>query len=161
MPRKTPPTYDDALARMEAKCAAAEHCSAEIRLTLRRMGVERDMAERIVAVLQERSFVDDSRFAHAFVRDKYRFSGWGRYKIRTALMAKSIDTATITAAMEEIDRREYVRNAFRALASRLKQLPDGMSRSDKRQRLLRFGAARGFEISLLVKIAENERLWES
>ena len=58
-------------------------------------------------------FIDDGRYAEAFVRDKLRLSGWGEYKIRTALQRKRIDRELIDAALAQADRQD--------MAGRLRQ----------------------------------------
>lgn len=159
--RKKPMSIEDALARMEIKCAAAEHCSWEIRTSLMRKGLSPGDISKIIDSLQSRGFVDDARFARAFVRDKYRFSAWGRYKIIAALRAKQIDRALIDDALGEIDRREYVGTAFRTVASRLRQIPADTDRRKAYEKLLRFGVGRGYEMALILKILDSERLWQS
>lgn len=159
--RKKPMSIEDALARMEIKCAAAEHCSWEIRTSLMRKGLSPGDISTIIDSLQSRGFVDDARFARAFVRDKYRFSAWGRYKITAALRAKQIDRALIDDALGEIDRREYVGTAFRTVASRLRQIPADTDRRKVYEKLLRFGVGRGYEMALILKILDSERLWQS
>lgn len=159
--RKKPVNIDDAQAHMEAKCAVAEHCSYEIRTSLMRLGLSSADIAKVIAKLQSAGFVDDSRFARAFVRDKYRFSGWGRYKISMALRAKRIDSSLIEEALGEIDRREYVRTAFRAIASRLRTIPADTDMRKVREKLLRFGTSRGYEMALVLKIINSERLWQS
>ena len=159
--RKKPLSIEDALARMEIKCAAAEHCSSEIRTSLLRQGLASGDIAKIIGSLQSRGFIDDGRFARAFVRDKYRFSAWGRHKISAALRAKQIDGSLIEDALVEIDQREYVRTAFRAVASRLRVMPPDDDLRKVREKLLRFGASRGYEMALLIKIINSDRLWQS
>lgn len=106
-------------------------------------------------------YVDDTRFASAYVRDKYRFARWGRYKIRTALIAKRIPSDTITEALSEIDTRQYAMIAFRVISNKLASLPHSTpeERIEARTKLLRHGASRGYEMSLLLKILNSNRLW--
>ena len=81
----TPP---EALHRAAALCSSAEHCTADIREKLARWGVtEADSCTIIDRLVQER-FIDEQRYAVAFVKDKFRFSGRGRIKMRYALQQK-------------------------------------------------------------------------
>lgn len=159
MRRKQPMSADAALARLEELCARSEQSSHDLRQKLVRWGVEPAAAEEVMASLIDRRFVDDARFARAYVRDKYRFDRWGRMKIVSGLIAKRINREIIDEALQEIDVREYARNCFRLLQAKLRQLPDGLERYEQRQRLLRFGAGRGYEAALIVKILDMEKLW--
>lgn len=92
---------DEARAALMRLCARAEKCSADARRLMRGWGLGASDAERVLAQLAADRFIDDSRYAAAFVREKLRLSGWGAYKIRTALRRKEIDSETIEAALSE------------------------------------------------------------
>lgn len=59
-------------------------------------------AGRAAKLLADR-FIDDNRYAEAFVRDKIRLSGWGARKIRTSLRLKGIAAAIIDEALARLD----------------------------------------------------------
>lgn len=149
----------DALARLEALCARSEQCSYEITQRLWRWGICGDAADEILDMLTDGRYVDDSRYAESFVRDKYRFARWGRVKIRMSLAAKRIPRDVIDEAMSAIDSREYVSMAYRTVCAKLRQLPADMSRAEMRARLLRFAMGRGYESALIVRILDSRRLW--
>lgn len=158
---KKPITEEIAVMRLETLCARSEQCSFDILKRLERWGITSVSAKHILSGLTEAGFVNDERFAKAYVREKYLFSRWGRHKITAGLYAKRINKDTIALALYEIEIHRYAANAFKLLASKLRSLPQDMERSDKRQRLLQFGISRGFETSLIVKVIESKKLWES
>lgn len=157
---KKPVTEAIATERIETLCCRSEQCSADIRRKLSLWGITPDTADRIIEKLRERKFIDDSRFARAFVRDKYRFSGWGRNKIITALRTKQISASVVSEALREINLREYADMAFKAVKSKLRTMPSGLTLHDIRNRLYRFGIQRGFESSLVMRIINSKKLWE-
>lgn len=163
MPQRTkkPMKPEAATLRLEDLCARSEQCTSDLRRKLSGWEISSSDSDSIIRHLSENRFVDDSRFARAFVRDRYRFAGWGRQKIISGLYAKRIAKDTIDDALTEIDVRLYASIAFKAIAARLRQLPEDMDRRDKRMRLMRFAAGRGYEVSLIIKILESERLWAS
>ena len=139
-----------ALARLEELCARAEHCEGELREKLHKWGIPSAQADKIIASLRSRRFVDDSRFASAFVRDKFRFALWGKRKIEMALRQKRVDADVIADALEEIDPEEY-RTTLAALVTRkAASLPEDDFYAN-RTRLFRFAVARGFEPSLVAE----------
>jgi regulatory protein len=76
------------LGRMQALCSRSEKCKADIRMKLGRNGIpEKDIVE-ILDKLQEEGFIDEQRYAGAFVRDKFRLQGWGPVKIANMLKNK-------------------------------------------------------------------------
>ena len=61
---------------------------------------ERDMAQIIAALVKEK-FIDDNRFADAFVRDKLKFNGWGKQKIVFKLRSLGVAADIIERALRE------------------------------------------------------------
>lgn len=159
---KKPLTSEMAIMRLEALCARSEQCSNEARTRLQRWGITGGEAERIVKHLTDNRFIDDGRYARAYVHDKYMYSRWGRRKIVAGLYAKRLDRETIDEAVSEaIDMRDYAAAAFSAVAAKLRMLPEDMPQSEKRRRLLLFGAGRGYETALIIKILDSNRLWQT
>lgn len=128
------PTLD----RMKALCAKREYCEADIRKKLSGSPA----ADEIVDILKKEKFIDDSRYARAFVRDKSAISGWGRVKIRQALRSKGIENDAVNGAMAEMDGNPGLAKLSRALETKARSLADA---PDCRYRLLRFALGRGFE----------------
>lgn len=151
----------NALTRLEELCARSEQCSFDLRQKLVKWGVERRHHDEIIGALEKAMFVDDARFARAYVRDKYRFNRWGRMKIIRGLMAKRISRVDIDSSLDEIDVKEYALNCYRLLKAKLRTIPAECVRYDAKQKLLRFGVGRGFETALLVKFINSEKLWSS
>lgn len=148
--QRRPLSPDAALARLEELCSRSERCSHEILTKLRTWGISGHDASEIVGRLTDGRYIDDSRYAHAMVRDKYLFSRWGRRKIRAALAAKRISSSCIDDAIgEEIDDATYTAN----LSALLRAKARGMSRPldfDSRRRIAAFGVARGYEPALVI-----------
>ena len=69
--------YPKVLNRLQAQCSKREYCSADIfRKAMTAFNGDRDQAGRLLKDLQDDGFVDDSRYAAAFAREKSRLSGW-------------------------------------------------------------------------------------
>lgn len=102
--KKKVKTPEQALAALMRLCARAEKSQEDARRLMRGWGLAERDAEGVLAKLVRDRFIDDARYAGAFVREKLRLSGWGEYKIRTALQRKRIDRALIDAALAEADR---------------------------------------------------------
>lgn len=139
-------TPDKALIRLEELCARAEHCSYEIMRKLRDWGISSGDADAILMSLRERRFVDDSRFASSFVRDRYRYARWGRIKIRMQLRAKHIAAEIIEEAIAGIDEDEY-RAILTALVKAKARTFVDPTAYESRTKIFRFALNRGFESS--------------
>lgn len=137
--------------RLEALCARSEQCEGEIRRKLHLWQIGEEDADTIVRSLRRRRFVDDSRYAGAFVRDKYRFARWGRRKIELALRQKRVDADIIAEALDEIDEDEYTEVLRQLIVLKSKSLGD-MDAYEARTRLFRFAVSRGFETTIVSSI---------
>lgn len=140
--------------RLEELCVRSERCTSELREKLRQWAITPEEADKIIADLQRRRFVDDRRFAEAFTRDHYRFNRWGRRKIEVALRAKRIDAEDIMAAFDTIDEDEY----FEVLTSLLSELVAAAPKpldALTRQKIYRRALARGYESSLIAKVLKS------
>ena len=134
----TPP---EALHRAAALCSSSEHCIADIREKLSRWGI----GER---------FIDEERYAIAFAKDKFRFSGWGRIKIRYALQQKRIGNSDIVNALSLIDEEAYTTRLVDLLEKKSRSIHDE-DVEIRRSKLLRFAASRGFETELVFHILKG------
>lgn len=154
-----------ALERLAGVCARQEVSEYDAREKLRRWGIASADATRILERLIDESFISDERFARAFVRDKYRFAGWGRRKIAIGLAAKRIERSIIAEALDEaVDEDEYRSRLEALLRAKARSLPPELhSTFEGRQKLYIFAAARGFESSLISSVINSSSisLWPS
>ena len=147
---KTPITQKEALAKCAALCARCEHAAADLRLKMAQWGLPKSDIDTVIDQLIDNNYLNDSRFAHAFVRDKFRFSGWGKIKIAHHLRQKGISSSIIAEALQEISDDDY----RATLTHIIEQKSRGKDLSDPAQKasVLRFAASRGFEPHLILDI---------
>jgi regulatory protein len=140
-----------ALTKAMALCAAHEYCSSDIRSKLNSWGIGSSEAEQIISELTKEQFLNDTRYAIAFVKDKYIQNKWGRVKIASGLRLKKINEETISRALEQIDEDQYMVMIRDTLNSHRKFIK-AKNKYDLKGKLLRFGLSRGFESHLLYDI---------
>lgn len=145
--RKKPADAEALLKRMAALCARSEQCTFDISTKLYKAGLPREKREEIISYLQTHLFLDDVRFARSFANYKVRYAAWGRRKIRMALLAKRIDSQTISEALDSIDEEEYIEAFNRALEAKKRELDP--SQPQTRAKLYRHMLGRGFESDLI------------
>ena len=148
----------EARLRAEAYCSAAERCRSEVLTKLsayvRKDGLEPECIDRIMTQLEADGFIDEDRYAVAFVHDKFSLSKWGRVKIYYALLQKGIHEQTAVRALDSIDDDEYCRLLADVLERRLREMGGTLDYGDS-ARLLRYATQRGFEPSLAGEIIRN------
>lgn len=152
---KRPFTPEQAAEYAERLCSAAEYSSGEILRKLTLKGLPAAQAQRVIDGLIELRFIDDSRFAALFARNKVEYSGWGRRKIAAALYQKGIDRATIDAALDGIDPESYRRRLTELIDRKRRTMPDADT-YEGRARLFRFAASHGFEPDLIMSAIKTD-----
>lgn len=150
----TPPDKEKTYAHMAARCAKKEYCCADILRKCLERGLRREEADEVLSRLTSQQFVDESRYARAFVHDKTLYDRWGRIKTRQALRLKHISEADIEAAMEQIDPAAY-REALLALLKAKSRSLKAATPYEHRQKLLRYAATRGYEADLAFRVMED------
>ena len=154
------PSFDDVFHRLSTRCSTTELCLSDIQKKLDATELTDEEKERIIRRLLDEGYVDEARYACAFVRDKFRFSGWGRVKIAQGLRAKQISSADIQEALKEIDEEDYCRALRDAITTKRRTLR-GTSDYETNAKLIRFAQSRGYEMAVILKeIKGNDGDWD-
>lgn len=140
-----------------ALCARSERCRSDLATKLRQRGCPADEARQLLDRLEDEGYIDEARYARAFVADKFRFDRWGRIKIRHQLAAKGISAAVIAEALDQIDDDEYLAALTAFITARLgrseepgnEQAADPAGRYALRQKVARAAINRGYEPHLV------------
>ena len=141
-------TEQEAFLQLAALCAQAEHCEQEMRDKLKRWELDTAAADRIIARLQKERYIDDARYARAFVKDKIRYNKWGRRKVEQALWQKRIADDIRQQVLGEIDGNEYL-DVLRPLLKQKRRTTKAENDYALNQKLVRFALGRGFTFDLI------------
>ncbi len=134
----------EALLRLSSYCASAERCESDVRKKLERRDLAEDEISYIINYLTKENFLNESRYALAYVNDKYKFSKWGKRKIAQGLYLKGIPQECSQEALAAIDQSEYLEN-LRAILAAKKRTVKAKNDYELKQKLARFALGRGFD----------------
>ena len=134
---------EDALKKLAYLCAKAEHASGEMLEKMYALGFDRHAAEEVVGRLVDLGYVDDERFARAFINDKVRFNGWGRKKIEFKLWEKKVEAKLAKRLLDEVDDQEYTGKLVTLLKNKRRSVKASTD-YDLQAKLYRFAVGRGF-----------------
>ena len=141
-------TEQEAYLQLAALCAQAEHCQQEMRDKMRRWELDETVQNRIIDRLIKERYIDDERYARAFVKDKIRYNKWGRRKVQQALWQKHIDADIQQQVLDEIDEKEYL-DILRPLLKQKRKSIKAESDYELNQKLIRFALGRGFDFDII------------
>ena len=148
-------TEQEAYLQLAALCAQAEHCQQEMRDKMRRWELDESVQNRIIDRLIKERYVDDERYARAFVKDKIRYNKWGRRKVQQGLWQKRIDADIQQRVLDEIDEKEYL-DVLRPLLKQKRKSIRAASDYELNQKLARFALSRGFTFDLICQCMDIE-----
>lgn len=149
-----PMTEEQALARLTALCASAEHCTGEMIDKMTKWEIPEEAQARIMEHLVNNKYVDDERYCRAFVHDKMEYNHWGRRKIEQALYVKHVDKAIQTKVLDEIPDSDFI-SILRPLLDQKRRQTRADNDYEMNIKLMRFAASRGFTIDQIRQCIEE------
>ena len=144
----------EAISRLAALCARTEYCLSDIRRKMEAWLLPEGADERIIRRLTSDGYVDENRYAHAFVRSKFRFNRWGREKIARALKMKGISDEDIADGLTELNDEEAEQTLMDLLIAKNRHITY-KNDYDRYMKLLRFAVGRGFSIDAARRCIEK------
>ena len=151
---KRPKTAEQALASLMRLCARAERSSGDaMRLMATWMVPEGDRQRVLQQLIMDR-FIDDSRYAEAFIREKSNLSAWGEYKIRATLRRKGIADNIINSALQQMPTELNLERLVERLKRKMRTIKYDTTYQLK-TKLIRHALSLGFTMDDVLKCVEE------
>ena len=147
-------TAEQALVSLMNLAARSEKCSADALRLMRGWGVSDADAQKVLQRLVAERFIDDSRYAASFVREKINLSGWGVYKITAALRRKGIEGSVISEALAENGAVDMVER-LQSLLERKMRTVKAKNGADLKAKLFRYAAGQGYDFATAKQCVER------
>ena len=146
--------FKTALNKAMHQCSHREFCCDDIHRKLINWGIEKSDSEKIINILVKENFINKSRYAAAFVKDKFNYNKWGKLKIAAHLKSKHIPDNIIAAALDSIDNETYIKTLKNLITGHVKSVK-AKNPYELKAKLLRYGLSKGFESSFLYDILND------
>ena len=141
-------TVEEALTKLQRYCAYQDRCHKEVAQKLKDMQMIPQASEQIIMTLIEENFLNEERFAMAFVRGKFKIKKWGRRRLISELKQRNISNYLVNKALGQISDIEY-KTTFEALAHQKANSLKGGSVLKKKKKLADYLLYRGWEPHLV------------
>ena len=148
-------TEQGAYLQLAQLCARSEHCQHDMLEKMRRWEMSDEAQARVMQRLISERYVDDERYARAFVKDKIRYNKWGERKVEQALWQKHIDDDIRQQVLGEIDDEEYL-SILRPLLKQKRRSTKAENDYELNQKLVRFALSRGFTYNIIRQCLDVE-----
>ena len=145
-------TTSEALQKLQHYCAYQERSPHEVKRKLHLIKLPIDLHEEIIATLMEENFLDEYRFAQAYVQGKLNQKHWAHRRIRAGLLEHRIPRVTINRLISLIDAEVVEKNAF--------YLTNRWFESKTKEQLIGAMQRRGYSFEMISKAyakVESER----
>ena len=103
----------------------------------------------IIHHLLQHNYLNETRFAQAFARGKFRTKKWGRQRIVRELKFRDISQYNIKIALQEIPESDYLETFHELAEKRLRQLENETNVQKKKKKLADYLLYRGWESSMV------------
>jgi regulatory protein len=149
---------DEALTKLQKYCAFQERCHKEVRSKLLNLNIFGDDLDSIISDLIENGFLNEMRYATAFVRGKFKIKKWGKFKIIRELKKNQISEYCIEKAIEsELPYDDYLTTLEDILKKKNKTLKE-KNPFTRNQKLAKFATGKGFESPLIWETLKNLKI---
>lgn len=137
-------TFNEIIEKAERYCAMQERCIADVIKKCYDWKLDKEQHAKVIDHLLQHNFIDEERFAFAFVRSKFNFKSKGKNKIMYELKSKKIDSQIIEQAMKQIEDEDYEEKMIKLATSKLKTLQkDDVYK--QRTKLIQYLMQKGYE----------------
>lgn len=140
---------EEALTSLMRQCARAEKSSGDAMRLMSRWGVTSEHRAGVLQQLIAEKFIDDRRFAEAFVREKLNLSGWGARKIASSLKVKGISDGIVSEVLSDLDRDSMEERLFAKIERKTRSVKY-KDKYDFKSKLIRYGISLGYDYSMVL-----------
>ncbi len=147
-------TLEQALIKIRWYCAQSEHCRSEVRTKLYQYkidGIDSQAIEKIINDLVAEDFINEQRYAMAFVKGKFHIKSWGKNKIVQTLKAKGINDKCIASAVKNISTTEC-RQKLEILIEKWGKTHHENNPLQGKQKLLRYLIGKGYSLDDILPV---------
>jgi regulatory protein len=146
-----------ALAKAEHYCAYQERSQQEVRDKLYEWGLWKDDVEELISELIQTNFLNEERFALAYVSGKFKIKKWGKVKIRQGLKIKRVPDKMIANALKTIDADEYLKTILVLAEKKIGSIHE-KDAYKRRYKLVTYLLGKGFENDLIADVLKSSDL---
>ena len=152
-PRKS---FTPAVAKVKiaSYCAYQERCQKEVRDKLYEYGLPSYEVENLVTAMILEGFVNEERFAKAFVRGKFRMKKWGRVRIVRELKFRVDSDNLVRTALKEIDEQEYWDTLVYLAEKKVGEMKEN-DNFKRKMKLYQFLVYKGYESDLVQQVIDD------
>ena len=143
MPQKKIYDLQEAREKIRKYCAYQERSQFQVEQKLRTYGLIPSVADELLVELIQDNFLNEQRFADAFVRGKFNQKGWGKRKIEAELFKHRVSKPCIQQAFVLIKPDDY-QEKLKGIAQKKWDRLSSIRKPERAQKVTRYLQGRGY-----------------
>jgi regulatory protein len=146
----------EALKKLEKYCDYQERSHKQVFQKCKDYGLTEDEANQILIKLISSNFLNEQRFAEAYVKGKFKIKSWGKQKIVHGLNNAGVTKKLIENSMDKIDPKAYLQTLISLAEKKRATLKIG-TEFEKTIKIQRYLLSKGYkydEISEALKLQD-------
>lgn len=151
---RKPKSAQQALQSLMRLCARSEKSSGDALRLMQQWQVPHTERQGVLERLVKERFIDDGRYAEAYVREKSHLSGWGARKIAMQLRQKGVSQAIIDDALRQLDSNVELPRLVDKLRRKIRTTKY-TSDYELRGKLMRYALSLGFDYDIVQRAVED------
>ena len=136
-------------------CSYQERSHKEVLLKISKSNISKNETDKIIAKLITENFLNETRYAIAYARGKFRIKNWGKIKIINKLKQQNISPWNINKAIDEIDKDEYSKS-FNLIFNKLNLKYNYLKNIYRKKKILSILYSKGWEYELIIDSLNTE-----
>lgn len=140
---------DQYFSKAMAFCTHSEKCISDVQKKMVQWDVSETDQEFIIDALIAENFINEERYASAFVNDKIKFNYWGKQKVRFQLLQKGLPSEVVTMCLQQFPDDIYFEIAEGLMLKKCAQLENDVQMHNK---VIKYMFGKGFDYDLIRNI---------
>lgn len=143
--------------KAEHYCAYQERAQQEIRNKLYEWGLHSADLEEIISELITTNFLNEERFALAYVSGKFNIKKWGKIKIKQGLKLRKVPDRMIAKALNSINYDDYLKTVLEAAEKKSRTITE-KDAYKRKYKLMSYLMGKGFETDVILSVLKDNNL---
>ena len=140
--------------KLEKYCAYQERSHLQVFRKCKEYGLSDTDSNEILVELIRSNFLNEERFAEAYVRGKFKIMHWGENKIVQGLKQAGVSDALITKSLKQLEFVDQETAILKLAQKKWNQLKSG-SDFEKKQKVYRYLISKGYSFQQVQTVVEQ------
>ncbi len=143
--------------KLEKYCAYQERSHKQVYDKCRMLGLSEEEANELLVDLIRSNFLNEERFANAYVKGKFNIKQWGKQKINQGLKLAGVQPKLIQENLDKIEDEKYIQTIVK-LANKKMSTIKGGTEFERKIKVKRYLLSKGYSVNEIQRALNLEEV---